>query len=192
MTVSSHEPPPHQTHHRPNTDDGPTLLDQGRVLLRRLYSSLDTKMTIRFTVIAFSYSLGLATMYSGYVAPDRPVGAVSSSRDDSYPIMVAQFAGSLLSPALFAIVSIRESSTTLWQKVTSLYYILLVAGVLMSLISLLLYSLWPTGYRVNNIIMIASLMFTVLGGWQSLEKDWKGAVETPQVRSDVELGIREP
>ncbi|XXG99304.1 hypothetical protein Hte_005641 [Hypoxylon texense] len=101
--------------------------------------------------------------------------------------MVAQLAGSLLSPLLFGVVSITNTSTPFRQQVTSFYYLLLALGVLTSVVSLLLYSLWPAGYRVNNVVTIASLMFSILGGWQSLEKDWKEATETHQVANDIEL-----
>ncbi|KAI1089586.1 hypothetical protein F5B19DRAFT_495297 [Rostrohypoxylon terebratum] len=155
--------------------------------LSHLRSSMDTKATIRFTVVVFSHLMGVATTFSVDIAPGRPTEALSSLGDDGYPIMVAQVAASLLSPLLFSIVSTKDRSTPLWQKIVSFYYLLLVAGVVMSLVSLLLYSFWPAGYRVTNLTIMASLMFGVLGGWQFLEKCWKETSES----EDIELGVRQ-
>lgn len=187
-----HGPTTHQEHgHRQNVDPDSNPSRRQRVPLKRMCSRLDWKTTIRFTVVGFSYSLGFATAYSVYVAANRSDEALPSLRSDIYPVMVAQVAGSLLSPLLFGVVSIRNGSIPLRQQMTSFYYILLALGVLMSVVSLLLYSLWPAGYRVNNVVTIASLMFAILGGWQSLEKDWKEAAETHQVAGDIELGDRQ-
>ncbi|XDG09643.1 hypothetical protein ABKA04_009258 [Annulohypoxylon sp. FPYF3050] len=155
-------------------------------LISRLRSSLDTRATIRFTVVVFSHLMGVATTFSVNIAPGRPTDALSSLDDDGYPIMVAQVAASMLSPLLFSIVSTKDRSTPLREKVVSFYYLLLVAGVVMSLVSLLLYSFWPAGYRVTNLTIMVSLMFAVLGGWQFLEKGWKETSES----EDIELGMR--
>ncbi|KAI1461490.1 hypothetical protein F4805DRAFT_414352 [Annulohypoxylon moriforme] len=156
--------------------------------LMRLCSILDMRTTVRFIVVIFSHLMGVATTISVKIAPSRPGDALSSVDDDGYPIMVAQVAASMLSPLLFGIVSTRESSTPLRQKMTSFYYLLLVLGVLMSLMSLLLYSSWPSGYRVTNLTLMASLMFSVLGGWQFLEKCWRDAACSEG--EDIELGLR--
>ncbi|KAI2469970.1 hypothetical protein F4781DRAFT_392437 [Annulohypoxylon bovei var. microspora] len=133
--------------------------------------------------------MGVATTFSVRIAPERPEDALSSLGDDGFPIMIAQVAASMLSPLLFATVSSKEASTPLRQKISSFYYLLLVLGVLMSFVSLLLYSLWPSGYRVTNITIMASLMFAVLGSWQFLEKCWKEVKEGES--EDIELGSRQ-
>ncbi|KAI0888816.1 uncharacterized protein GGS22DRAFT_152418 [Annulohypoxylon maeteangense] len=132
--------------------------------------------------------MGVATTISVDIAPNRPGDSLSSPGDDGYPIMVAQVAASMLSPLIFGIVSTKETSTPLRQKIVSFYYFLLVIGVIMSFISLLLYSLWPSGYRITNSTIMASLMFSVLGGWQFLEKSWKEAGQRSD--EDIELGLR--
>ncbi|OTA58459.1 hypothetical protein K449DRAFT_467431 [Hypoxylon sp. EC38] len=157
----------------------------------RLYSSLDIRATVRFIVAIFSYLMGIATTFSVSIAPKRPDDALPSLTSDSYPTMVAQIIASLLSPLLFSIVSIRDHSTPIRQKIFSFYYFLLVVGVAMSLASLLLYSLWPTGYRATNVTTIWSLVFTVLGGWQFLEKSWEKAAEELSANEDIELGSRQ-
>ncbi|OTA97356.1 hypothetical protein M434DRAFT_392067 [Hypoxylon sp. CO27-5] len=157
----------------------------------RLYSSLDIRATVRFIVAIFSYLMGIATTFSVSIAPERPDDALPSLTSDSYPTMVAQVVASLLSPLLFSLVSIRDHSTPIRQKLFSFYYFLLVVGVAMSLASLLLYSLWPTGYRATNVTTIWSLVFTVLGGWQFLEKSWEKAAEEQPANEDIELGSRQ-
>lgn len=173
---------------RSNGDIDLALSRCHRGSLKNVRSLLDLKTTIRFIVIIFGYFLGFAAAYSVYVPANRSSEALSSPKSDTYPVMVAQVAGSLMSPLLFGVVSVRESSTPLRQKVISFHCLLLALGVLLSVVSLLLYSLWPAGYRVNNVVTIASLMFAILGGWQSLEKDWKEAAETHQAATDIELG----
>ncbi|KAI1409331.1 hypothetical protein F5Y13DRAFT_203506 [Hypoxylon sp. FL1857] len=157
----------------------------------RLSSSLDSRTAIRFAVAIFCYLMGITTTLSVSIAPNRPADALPSLVDDGYPIMVAQVIASLLSPLLFSIVSTKEHFIPIRQKILSFYYILLIVGVLMSFASLLLYSLWPAGYRVTNITIIGSLMFTVLGGWQFLEKCWKEAKETSSANDDIELGLQQ-
>ncbi|KAI1379352.1 hypothetical protein F4677DRAFT_442327 [Hypoxylon crocopeplum] len=159
-------------------------------LWARMRSTLDTRIIVRFTVVLFSYLLGIATPLSASIAPARLDDSLPSVNDDGYPIIVAQVAASLLSPLLFSAVSTRERSTPLRQKVLSFYYLLLMIGVLMSFVSLLLYSFWPSGYRVTNVTIIASLMFAVLGSWQFLEKCWKEVPEMAQADEDIELGTR--
>ncbi|KAI1651416.1 uncharacterized protein F4817DRAFT_324468 [Daldinia loculata] len=153
-----------------------------------LYSISDIRAIVRFVVVIFSHLMGIWTALSVSITPGRLDDALPSLNDDSYPIMVAQVAASMLSPLLFTVVSTKEDTATLRQKLTSFYYVLLVVGVLMSLVSLLLYSLWPSGYRVTNITIIASLMFGVLGSWQFLEKSWKKTLSTNE---DIELGLRQ-
>ncbi|KAI1775309.1 hypothetical protein F4818DRAFT_416242 [Hypoxylon cercidicola] len=195
-TEGSHGPANHQiNYHRHNLDieSAPLSHPSPRFWVRLNYvgSFLDLKTTIRFIVIVFNYFLGFVTAYSVYGTVNRSDEALPSPRSDTYPVMVAQVAGSLLSPLLFGVVSIKDTSTPLRQKWTSFYFFLLALGVLMSMVSLMLYSLWPAGYRVNNVVTIASLMFAILGGWQSLEKDWKEAAETHQVAGDIELAARQ-
>ncbi|KAI1142193.1 hypothetical protein F5Y05DRAFT_217220 [Hypoxylon sp. FL0543] len=151
----------------------------------------DSRTAVRFVVAIFSYLMGIATTLSVNIAPQRPADALPSLNDDGYPIMIAQIIASLVSPLLFSIVSTRERFIPIRQKMFSFYYLLLVIGVLMSLASLLLYSLWPAGYRITNVAIIASLMFTVLGGWQFLEKCWKEATVALPANQDIELGVRE-
>lgn len=156
-----------------------------------IHSLLDVKTAVRFVVVIFSYIMGIATAYSVGIAPGRPDNALPSIDDDGFPLMIAQVAASLLSPLIFTIISTSETSTPLRQRVISFYYGLLVVGVLMSFVSLLLYSLWPSGYRVTNATIMASLMFTVLGGWQFMEKCWNGVTETFGESEDIELGSRQ-
>lgn len=155
--------------------------------LVHIYSSMDLKILVRFTVVIFSYTMGIATTYSVSLAPRRADDALPSINDDGFPMMIAQVAASLLSPLLFTIISANDNSTPLRQKIISLYYILLVLGVLMSFVSLLLYSLWPSGYRITNATIMSSLMFTVLGGWQFLEKCWDGVAATLGASEEIEL-----
>ncbi|KAI1765512.1 hypothetical protein GGR53DRAFT_489994 [Hypoxylon sp. FL1150] len=63
-------------------------------------SLLDLKTAIRFIVMIFGYSLGFATAYSVYVPANRSSEALPSPNSDDYPIMIAQVAGSLMSPLL--------------------------------------------------------------------------------------------
>ncbi|KAI1083654.1 hypothetical protein F5B20DRAFT_577334 [Whalleya microplaca] len=151
-------------------------------------SMMDTKMTVRFLVVIFNFFLGVAVIFSFKVAPARPDTALPSLDDDSYPIMVAQVAGSLLSPLLFSIVSVKGGLPPLRQRLGSCYFLLLVLGVLMSAVTLLLYVLCPSNYRFTNATMIASLEFTVLGSWQFLEKRWKKASEASVINDDIESG----
>ncbi|KAI1450130.1 hypothetical protein F5Y02DRAFT_103544 [Annulohypoxylon stygium] len=129
--------------HSTNTDESPSSLMGQSVLptlamiIHRTMSSLvhrcwtlDIRSTIRFVVVLFSYLMGVATVFSVKIAPDRPRGALSSIGDDGYPMMVAQVAASMLSPLLFGIVSTRETSVPLRQKIATVYYLLLVASVL--------------------------------------------------------------
>ncbi|KAI0387554.1 hypothetical protein F5Y04DRAFT_240489 [Hypomontagnella monticulosa] len=167
------------------------ILQGMKSLWVHVYSSLDIKITIRFIVVIFSHFMGIATAYSVGLAPSRAEDALSSTNDDGFPLMVAQVAASLLSPLLFAIISTRENSIPLRQKIISFYYILLVVGVFISFVSLLLYSLWPSGYRVTNATIMASLMFTVLGGWQFLEKCWDGVASALDTGEDIELGSQQ-
>ncbi|KAI0840806.1 hypothetical protein F5Y06DRAFT_230892 [Hypoxylon sp. FL0890] len=153
----------------------------------RLSASLDGRTVVRFTVAMFSYLMGVATTFSVNIAPKRPADALPSLDDDGYPIMVVQVIASLVSPLLFGIVSAKERITPIRQKMSSFYYLLLVIGVLMSLASLLLYSLWPAGYRTTNVAILGSLMFTVLGGWLFLEKGWRGETEALSANDDIEL-----
>ena len=57
----------------------------------------------------------------------------------------------------------------------------------MSITSLVLSLGWPGEYRAANVATVASLMFSVLGGWLFLEKSW---VESDQAQGrfgDVEF-----
>ncbi|OTB19806.1 hypothetical protein K445DRAFT_313578 [Daldinia sp. EC12] len=152
-----------------------------------LYSISDVRVIVRFIVVIFSFLMGIWTTVSVSIMPRRSEDALPSLNDDSHPVMVAQVVASMLSPLLFTVVSTKEDPTPLRQRITSFYYVLLVFGVLMSFVSLLLYSLWPLGYRVTNLTIIASLMFGVLGSWQFLEKSWK----TTSENEDIELGLRQ-
>ncbi|KAI1473809.1 hypothetical protein F4774DRAFT_402962 [Daldinia eschscholtzii] len=193
------EPGLHQVH-RPSSDTNHSLTQSTynrftayfihafSFLWSRLYSMSDIRTIVRFIVVIFSHLMGVWTALSVSVMPGRSEDALPSTNDDSYPIMVAQVAASMLSPLLFTVVSTKEDPTPLRQKITSFYYVLLVVGVVMSLVSLLLYSLWPLGYRVTNLTIIASLMFGVLGSWQFLEKSWK---KTSSVNEEIELGLRQ-
>ncbi|KAI1798751.1 hypothetical protein F4811DRAFT_569257 [Daldinia bambusicola] len=199
VTAGSPEPDLHQAH-RPSSDTNdrltpPTYTRVMTYLTRtisflcsHIYSVSDRKTIVRFAVVIFSFLMGMWTTISVSIMPGRPEDALPSVNDDSYPIMLAQVAASMLSPLLFTVVSTKEGSTSVRRKIASFYYILLVVGVLMSLVSLLLYSLWPLGYRVTNITIIASLTFGILGSWQFLEGSWKA---TSSIDEDVELGPRQ-
>ncbi|KAI0899588.1 hypothetical protein F4806DRAFT_258137 [Annulohypoxylon nitens] len=175
-----------QAYHSTGTNEPPSLTMRWKLyltlalhlygtitsLLARTSSALDMKSTIRFINVVFAYLMGIATTLSA-LAPSRSSDALPSVGDDGYPVMIAQVVASMLSPLLFSIVSTKEISVPLRQKIASFYYLLLVASVFMSIVSLLLYSLWPLEYRVINLTMMANLMLAVLGGWQYLEKCWK-------------------
>lgn len=175
-----------QTHHSTDTNEpsSPTMIRKLYLTpimhlyktiissLVHIYSVLDMRLTVRLIVAIFCYLMGIATTFSA-LAPSRPSDALPSVGDDGYSVMIAQVVASMLSPLLFSIVSTRETSIPLRQRIASFYYLLLVASVFMSIVSLLLYSLWPSEYRVINLTMMANLMLAVLGGWQYLEKCWK-------------------
>ncbi|KAI0161749.1 hypothetical protein GGR52DRAFT_561018 [Hypoxylon sp. FL1284] len=149
-----------------------------------------SRTVIRFIVPPFIYGLGFATAYSVYVPASRPDDALPSRKSDTYPVMVAQLLGSLVSPLFFGLVSFQKRAIPIRQKITSFYHILLVLGVLMSILSLLLYSLWPAGYRVIDVIMIVGLVFSTLGSWQSLEEDWDEAMKKHLAAFDIEMAQR--
>ncbi|KAI1386245.1 uncharacterized protein F4822DRAFT_431118 [Hypoxylon trugodes] len=164
------------------------LLQNVIALGANLYSSLDGKMTIRFIVASFNYSLGIATGYSIYGAPTRANGVLPSPHDDTYAIMIAQISASLLSPLLFGFMSAKDRSVPFRQRVVSPYYLLLEFSVVLSLVSLFLYPLWPSGYRVTNAMTAVSLFFAIVGSWLSLEKGWKEATEMLQADEEIESG----
>ncbi|KAI1470860.1 uncharacterized protein F4812DRAFT_419252 [Daldinia caldariorum] len=199
VAASPSEPDLHQVH-RPSSDtnDGLTpptykrvvvyLTDTIAFVLSHLCSMSDGRTIVRFAVVIFSFLMGIWTTLSVSIMPRRPEDALPSLNDDSHPIMVAQVAASMLSPLLFTVVSTKKDPTPVRRKITSFYYLLLALGVLMSLASLLFYSLWPSGYRVTNVTILASMMFGVLGGWQFLERSWK---TTSSINEDVELDLRQ-
>ncbi|KAI0014224.1 hypothetical protein F4779DRAFT_632590 [Xylariaceae sp. FL0662B] len=201
-TVTDDRPSDEQPHNSPNDNDGQPIAGQRssrynitttnlprtlKALWGTLRSTSDKRMIVRFLVVIFNLLAGIAVIYSTKVAPARSDITLPSPEDDSYPIMVAQVAGSLLSPLLFAVVSAKDSSSPLRRKLMACYFLLLVLGVIMSVVTLLVYVLWPSRYRIANMTTIASLEFTVLGGWLFLEKCWKEANEAPSADDNVEM-----
>ncbi|KAI2624326.1 hypothetical protein GGR54DRAFT_570575 [Hypoxylon sp. NC1633] len=117
------------------------LLRLPQSLGTRVYSLFDIKLTVRFVVVIFSHLLGIAATFSVTIAANRPGDALPSIDDDSFPITVVQVAASLLSPLLFGVISTRDTSTSVRQKIVSFYYLLFVVSVLLSFVSLLLYAI---------------------------------------------------
>ncbi|CAJ2514265.1 Uu.00g023840.m01.CDS01 [Anthostomella pinea] len=172
------------THQGSTTEDpDPT----SGVLLLCIKNQFHQRMLVRLLILILGHLLGVAITLSVAVTPARPLNALPSIGDDSSPIMFGQLAASFISPLLFTIISTAEAPASLRTRMLSFHFDLLVLGVLISMVSLILHVRWPGEYRAADITTIVSVMLTVLGGWQFLEKSWKEVDEKGRRTSDVEL-----